>query len=141
MIQIHKSIFFAENGGLILSTYARSFLLKIFGPLYERKVNNGPKMVNNWAQSGRSLETKMSRTHAILQRRPELVASATGYVISTPSSMQAGMRGRANIPNRQREKPILTDWLGRRDTCGTGRERREKEKGGGEEIGRGRGRE
>ena len=77
---------------------------------------------------GWSSEIKMSRTHAILQRRPELVASATGYVISTPSSMQAGMRGRANIPNRQREKPTLIGWSGRRDTCGTGTERRRKEK-------------
>ena len=37
LIQIHKSIFHATNGGLILSTSTHDFLLKILGPSYARK--------------------------------------------------------------------------------------------------------
>ena len=56
-------------------------------------------------------------SYAALHSSPELVASATGYVISTPSSMQAGMRGRAKKPNRQREKAMLMDWFCMVNTC------------------------
>ena len=50
MIQIHKSVFLAANGGLISSTSAHVFLLKILGPPDARKLGhywtlNGLKLV------------------------------------------------------------------------------------------------
>ena len=50
VIQIHKSIFLAANGGLILSTSTHGFLLKILSPPDERKI------VNYWTLNGQCLD-------------------------------------------------------------------------------------
>jgi hypothetical protein len=41
-------------------------------------------------------------TYTVLHSNPELVASATGYVTSTPNSIMTGKADNPNVPDRQR---------------------------------------
>ena len=56
-------------------------------------------------------------THDTVHSSPLLVASPTGYVISTPSSIHTGMSGRAKNPNVHSEKAMFTDWCSSLATC------------------------
>jgi len=54
--------------------------------------------------------------YAEIQRSPELVASATGYVISTPNSKKVATRGIPRNPTIHSEKAMFTDCP---DSCDT----------------------
>ena len=56
-------------------------------------------------------------THEAVHSSPLLVASPTGYVISTPSSIHTGMSGRAKNPNMHRDKAMFTDWCSSLAIC------------------------